>query len=304
LNNIRNYVIIDLTNALFRTFYAHQIDDLDQVKQLAFSSTLMLLRKNFNKFNATKLLLACDRPNNWRKQYTKDIGASLTGVIYKGNRRKSLLDDEKEKYEKFIEFISDFEELMTEHTSTKCFAKEGLEADDIISQLVQQYHKEANITIVSTDKDFIQLLKFPNVVLFDPLSGKQRYHDDLGYFMFEKNIRGDRTDNVRSAFPRVRSKRLKKVYYGDNYEYLALMKESITFGDQTFTVEELYHENNLLMNLTAQPECVKNKMIQCVEEGMSRQNKFSHFKFLRFCGKHNLDVVVERLPQYMDMLSA
>lgn len=66
-----------------------------------------------------------------------------------------------------------------------------MEADDIIAGLVNVYDDDTTNIIVSSDKDFMQLIR-DNVILFDPVSKKTRnlseYNNDPDYFLFHKCI--------------------------------------------------------------------------------------------------------------------
>jgi len=71
------------------------------------------------------------------------------------------------------------------------------ECDDIIYHLVKVHHSSDDITIVSNDTDFIQILnEFPNQVkLWNPVGSK--YRENTGYdYVAWKSMVGDRSDNI------------------------------------------------------------------------------------------------------------
>ncbi len=77
------------------------------------------------------------------------------------------------------------------------------EADDIIAVATNHYVKfHQKVVIIGEDSDYLQLLKYPNVHIFDHSGfslknklGKKSPED----FLVEKILRGDRTDNIPSC---------------------------------------------------------------------------------------------------------
>jgi hypothetical protein len=256
--------------------------------------------------NPSKAIFAFDR-GNWRKTYTQSE-LCISGKLYKGQRRQNMTPAQKKRWDVFKGFINDFEQLMREHTAIVCLAGEGLEADDLIAGFCQMHADEdCEIVIVTADKDMMQLLRFPNVRLIDPTTGKNRTLDDWNgdaeYFLFEKCIRGDLGDNVQSAYPKVRQTRIDEAYL-DPFKRVNMMKETWTNQDKkTFTVGDLFDENRMLMDLSAQPEYIVEKMKTVIVHEMENCGKYSHFHFLRFLGKYELKNVAKQLENFIPLLS-
>lgn len=305
------YLVLDISNLLYRSFYANKDSDDMTTAGLAHHQALILLNKYFKQYKPKKVFMVFDRPN-WRKIYTQSSDC-YSGRVYKGHRRQNLTPSEQIKYQKFCEHLREFEVLMREHTSVICLASEGengrgLEADDIISGIVQKFHETYEIVIVSADKDLMQLLRHDTVSLVDPATDTKRtldeYDNDANYFMFEKCIRGDMGDNVGSAYPRVRSTKIKQAYQ-DPYECEKMMQTTWTDQDSNErSVRKLFNENKFLMDLYSQPDDIKALMFKTIEEGMKDPGKYSHFHFLRFCGKYDMKKVSEQVEQYVPMLSS
>lgn len=305
------FLVLDVTNLLYRSFYANrELDDVTTAG-LAHHQALSLLNKYFRKYRPEKVFMAFDR-SNWRKVYTQSEQC-YSGRVYKGHRRQNMTPAEQIKYEKFCDHLREFEQLMIEHTSVICLANEGvkgygLEADDLIAGVAQQFHSSHDIVIVSSDKDLMQLLRFPTVKLVDPATDNERtleeYDGDADLFLFEKCIRGDMGDNVGSAYPRVRTTKIRQAYT-DAYEREKMMH--VTWTDQDGnekSVQKLFEENKLLMDLSAQPSEIRQLISETIEKSMENPGKYSHFHFLRFCGKYDLKRVSEQIEQFVPMLSA
>lgn len=302
------YLVFDITNILYRTFFAHKTEDDITIAGLASHAGLITLNKYYRHYKPHKVVMCFDR-SSWRKQYTKSEHC-ISGKLYKGNRRQKMTPKEKERYNLFLTHLADFEQLIKENTSIITLAGDGLEADDLVAGVIQTVgvqEDDAEFVVVSSDKDLIQLLGYPNVSLINPADGKERtleeWDGDAELFMFEKCIRGDIGDNVQSALPRCRSKRIRKAYT-DTYERANLMME--TWKDPSgkeYVVKQLFEENKLLMDLREQPEDIQKQIIKTVLEGFEDPGTFSYFHFMKFCGKYDLKKVAEQAEQFIPMMS-
>lgn len=302
------YLVLDITNILYRTFFAHKSEGDITLAGLASHTALVTINKYYKVFKPHKIIMCFDR-TSWRKEYTlSDV--CISGKKYKGNRRQKMTPKEKEKYELFIGHLNEFEDMIRDHTTIVTLAGKGLEADDLVAGTIQTLgatDHSAEFIVVSGDKDMIQLLKYDGVTLIDPATGKERTLDDWGgdadLFMFEKCLRGDAGDNVQSAYPRVRKTRIMKAY-NDDYERANLMMETWTDpSGQQFLVKELFAENQLLMDLECQPEHIQKDIVVTVLEGMKNPGDFSYFHFMKFLGKYELKKVAEQAEQFVPMFS-
>lgn len=306
-------LVFDISNMLYRTFFANKQIDAETGTGLACHTALTTLNKYYRQFKPHKVVMAFDR-TSWRKAYTADTELCISGKPYKGNRRQNMTPSEKEKFGRFVAHLNEFEDLMAEHTSVICLRGEALEADDLVAGVVDLF-PEDDITIVSADKDLMQLLRRDNVALIDPAKGEDRrkllnaeYNGDVDYFMFEKCIRGDTGDNVQSAFPGVRKTRIKKAYT-DPYERVNLMNETWSIGVpgdddyKEFVVKDLYNENKLLMDLQEQPDVIRDRIKETVLSSFEDPGTYSHFHFLKFLGKYELKKVADSLNNFVPMLS-
>lgn len=298
-------MIVDASNILYRTFFAHKQEDEDDIIGLAHHIGLTTLNKYFKKIKPHKVVLCFDRPS-WRKTYTKS-DECVSKMPYKGNRRQQMTPSEKKKFEQFMDHIKEFEEIMRTHSSIICLTSEGCEADDLISMFVQMNAEDDNeFIIISGDKDFIQLLGYPGTTLVDPASGKQRtldeWNGDHKLFMYEKCFRGDRGDNVMSSYPRLRKKRIMEGYK-DDFKHLELMADSWTLGDKEFSVKELFKENELLMDLRCQPMNIKRRMVSDIVREMREPGEFSYFHFIKFLSKNKLDKIKQQAEYFIPLLS-
>lgn len=309
------YLLFDITNLLHKTFFVHKNEDDDIIAGLATHTALVTLNKYYKKYLPHKVVMCFDR-SSWRKEYTAS-DECISQKPYKGNRRQNMTKREEERYHLFLNHMSDFEMLVRDHTTIITLAEHGLEADDLIAGIVQTFsvtEPSDEFIIISSDQDFIQLLGYPQVQLINPADGKPRtlqgdgkknkgWNGDARFFMFEKCIRGDRGDNVQSAFPKVRRTRIEKAYY-EPFEHANLMMETWTDpkGNE-FKVKDLFEENKLLMDLQEQPGNIRKRMVMTILKQFDNPGKFSYFHFMQFLGNFELKKVAEQAEQFVPMLS-
>lgn len=299
-------LVFDITNMLYRSFFANQANvgnDVDTAAGLAHHMALVTLNKYFNKFKPHQVYMASDRPS-WRKVYTMS-DACLSGKKYKGNRRQKQTPKQEEVFRLFLEHVNEFESMMSDHTTVRVLKADLLEADDLIAGMVQ-LHPEDEIIVVSTDKDFIQLIR-PGVTLMNPSNGEARtldeWNGDPNYFLYEKMLRGDTGDNVQAAFPKVRKTRIRRSY-SDAFERANLMHETWTDAHGTVhVVKDLYEENELLMDLSAQPDFIRERIESTIREVKEDPGNYSYFHFIKYLGKYQMKKVIQQLESFTPMLS-
>lgn len=305
-------MVVDCSNLFWRTVAAQQRYGPADAKESAgfgLHSSLMSLRKNWNIIKPDHMAIVFEGKNNWRKQYTKSAEC-VSKRPYKGNR---VVDPSMAV---LAEVIQSFEEMARLHSNITCLSHPELEGDDLIAGYTQYYTAKGDeVTILSGDKDFAQLLVSDQVKLLNPDESKYRLLEDLcdvndaGYFIFEKCFRGDAGDNVLSAYPRLRKDKIKKAYEGDAFVLSNLMNHEWEFCDpetgdkRMMKVGELFEENKLLMDLTAQPQRIRDLITQVIEQEGTTHGTFNFFQFTRFLGKHELKAIAEKSSDFVAMLS-
>lgn len=305
------YLIFDVSNLLHKTFFAHNTEDDITVAGLASHAALTTMNKYYKQFKADKIIMAFDRPS-WRIDYTKS-DKCISGLLYKGERRKDQTPKQKERYALFKQHINDFETLIRENTSIITLVRDKLEADDLIAgaiQMITLNDPTDDVVLISADKDFMQLLRYDNVYLIDPATGNERtlaeHNNDANLFMFEKCFRGEGStgDNVQSAYPRLRRNKIVEAYT-DEFARTNLMNHEWVHpkSKKEFKVADLFEENRLLMDLENQPDDIQIKIIEAVQDGFNNSGEFSMFEFIKFCGKFDLKKVADGSDLYIKMLS-
>jgi hypothetical protein len=306
-------LIFDMSNLVYRNYFANK-KEADLSVDLTFLGAFLSLMKYYKRYEVKDIVAAFDTPNSWRKIYTRNKSLCKTHQLYKGQRRQSLTEAEKARLEQVDEHLISMADLFKYRTGIITLKAKYLEADDLIAAFVQKFPDEHHI-VISTDKDFIQLLRNKNVTLVNPDTEKPRdiseWHNDPDYYMFEKCFRGDSGDNVISSYPTLRAKRIKKAYDGDDFERVNIMNHAFIIEvvgadgnlvNYNYTTQEVYDENRLLMDLTMQPEYIRELMSKTVDEAIASRARLDYLSFLRFCGKLQLPRIIDNVANYMPLL--
>lgn len=320
------------------SYHDHFGDEGSQDDPLSVRTGLILnvvfqgLLNAYTKFSADHCIAAFDL-RSWRRDFYED---------YKANRRNKVRtpqdEAEHEMINNCIDMIHDF---LKEYTNVTVLQAEGAEADDLIARWVQNHTEgEFQNIIVSADGDFKQLVS-GNVDLYNPMSStlytmdgifhqdtrkkkrtdpKATLYDqewfvkmnkkdepetfDPEWELFEKCIRGDSSDNIRSAWPRVRSDKMRKAYYGSVTEYNNFINSTWGKDDNKHSVKELFDRNQTLIDLSKQPDDIKELLDETIVVALERDNaRLIGAYFAKFCGQHNLPKLLQQADRFTSMLS-
>jgi 5'-3' exonuclease len=316
-------LVYDMSTVLYRAFFVHsQETNMDLLVRLAYNTGFNLMYKYYRIYRPDRMVCVFDRPN-WRVDYSKSE-QSYSKVIYKGHRRQSMTPEQLKVYKIFKMFMADFEEVLTECTGITVLAADKLEADDIIAGVCHRYGGEDTasnnrfnirdrvddhfVTVLSTDKDMIQLLRYKNVEVIDIATGKNRTMENCGfdsvdYYLYEKSMKGDPGDNVPNAYPRYRKTKIREAFE-DPYKHTNLMSaEWVNYDERIMSVGEMYKENRVLVDLTHQPDDIQDLILDTVVSGFSHRRTFSLYHYLTFVGTYELKRLSDYLDAYTPMLS-
>ena len=132
------------------------------------------------------MVLCSDAGNTWRR----DIFPH-----YKYKRKKDRTESSFD-WDNIFDILTNIKNELKENFPYIMMYEEKCEADDIIAILTKYYHQDEKIMIVSGDKDFIQLHRYPNVKQYAPIQKKFVEDEDPVRYLHEQVIKGDRSDGV------------------------------------------------------------------------------------------------------------
>ena len=152
------------------------------VRHMILNSIRMYRSRFISEFG--ELVLCYDSKHYWRRDYFPE---------YKYNRRKSR-ETSSQDWDAIFGCLNTIKEEIKTNMPYKFLEVYGAEADDIIATICSEYNEE--IMILSGDKDFIQLQKFPNVKQYSPITKKKVNGANPVGYLKEHVFRGDSSDGI------------------------------------------------------------------------------------------------------------
>lgn len=136
-----------------------------------------------------KMVLCYDDKNYWRRQ---------AFPFYKQNRKKER-QNSKYDWEQVFSVLNKIRDEIRLNLPYHVLQVQGAEADDIIASLVRLNMRQTTpepMLILSADKDFIQLQRYPLVKQYDPIRNRWIEEENPVAYLQEHIIRGDRSDGI------------------------------------------------------------------------------------------------------------
>ena len=323
------YALIDTANTFFRARHvASRNTTLEEKIGMALHLTLASVNMVVRNHGINHVVF-CLEGRSWRKDVYEP---------YKKNRvvdAMSVTEAEKEENEMFWDTYEKFTTYLKEKTNVSVIRHERAEADDLIARFIHLHPNDTHY-IVSSDSDYIQLIN-SNVYQYNGVTNElitlEGYFKDNGkpildkktkqpklledkpdYLLFKKIIRGDGGDNVFSAYPGVREKGTKNTVgireayedrdkQGFNWNNFMLQRWT-DHNEVEHRVRDDYERNRMLIDLTAQPDDIKQAVDQRIRESV-RVNTTPQVgvHFMKFCGKYELEKISQQADAYAKWLN-
>ncbi len=315
------YILIDTQNLFLRVRFGIRAPDLDSQIGMALHTIFTSIKKVWNQFDGNHVVF-CLEGRSWRKDIYQP---------YKANRKVTAdarTPREVEEDKVFFEVMDQFIEFLRTSTNCTVLRHPNAEADDMIARWISLHQDDQHI-VISSDSDFQQLIR-QNVMIYNGIAGLLYTHDgvydadgniaknkrgeqmpvpDPEWLLFEKCVRGDPGDNVMSAFPGVRTKKLKEAYAdrlnkGYNWNNLMLSKW-VDHNDVEHRVKDDYERNCMLIDLSQQPADLIDKFdLAIINEVNVPAKKQVGLALMRFCNQHGLVKIERSSGEYSQCFSS
>jgi len=338
------FILTDASNLFYRQIHStNPALGIDSMIGMALHLILNSMKKEYRVHNGTHCVFFMEG-RSWRKSVDANYKANRA-VVFAQKTPK-----EQEDHAILLEAFNDLAEYIDKKTNITVVRNPFAEADDMIYVWVESHPDDQHV-LVSSDSDFFQLLKFPNVVIYDPVKDilikRDGIFNDKGerlafkvdstakikagkpdpnfvvdpdwynYALFLKCVRGDKTDNIFSAYPGVREKGTKKTVgileaYADRenkgYAWNNFMLSKWTdHNDIEVQVKDKFEANKLLIDLSMIPDDIKTGCLEIIAEATSRPTVPAPeigFSFLKFSGKWDLKKIGNAAESFMPMLKS
>jgi hypothetical protein len=315
------YILVGTANTFFRARHVIK-GDADTKLGMAFHITLNSIRKAWQDFGGTHVVF-CLEGRSWRKDYYTPYKAQRAAA----RAAKTVKEQEEETL--FWESFDAFKDFVTEKTNCTVLQNKQLEADDLIAGFIQSHPNDDHV-IISTDTDFVQLIA-PNVKQYNGVMEHTITHEgifdkknkrvidnktkeakvvpDPKWLLFEKCIRGDTSDNVFSAYPKVRKNKLEEAFKDRDSKGFAwnnlMLQRWVDHNGAEHRVLEDYERNRKLIDLTQQPTDIRNIITETIIDGIKPKEVTQvGIRLLKFAQLYDLQKISDQAASYADPLNA
>ncbi len=204
-------------------------------------------------FNPNKVFIAVDVGQSWRKKVYS---------LYKG-KRKEARDKQDVDWEKFYGICNSVVDELKKNFPFYTIGINHVEADDIIAYLVRNEDTDNEKVIITSDRDYIQLLKYNNTKIFDPL--KNKFMECLNPFhaLELKICSGDKSDNIPPIYHRWGEKTAEKNILSGNLKKMLEQKDN---NGEPCEISRNYERNKKLIDMEKLPKSVEKGIDLYLEE--------------------------------------
>ena len=224
------------------------IPDDSMVRHMILNSLRMYRTRFSSEFG--ELVLCYDSKHYWRRDYFPQ---------YKANRKKGREKSDQD-WDAIFKCLNTIKEEIKTNMPYKFLEVYGAEADDIIATICSEYDEE--IMILSGDKDFIQLQRFPNIKQYSPITKKMVNGINPTGYLKEHILKGDTSDGIPNVLSPDNT-------FTDGLRQTPLTKKKIVSIMETFPFSSLpeeikrnYQRNKKLIDLAFTPPELSDEILK------------------------------------------
>ena len=278
-------IIIDYNGIAIANIMVQKLAIDENIIRHMILNSIRMYRARFNK-DYGEVVLCSDAGGNWRKKVFPQYKASR-----KKTRAKSSMN-----WEEVFRITSMVREEIRENFPYKVMHIEGCEADDCIAQLVeetQEFGKYEEVMIVSSDKDFAQLQRYPNIKQYSPMGKKFIVEKNPRTTLQEHILQGDTSDGVPNVLSPDNT-------FTDGLRQRPLGRKKIEtwldihIDDLPEEVKRNYQRNSKLINLDNIPE----ELEQCILDDFKGATCGDRSKLLNYFMDKRLKSLTEQIGEF------
>lgn len=280
-------ILIDYNGIALGAVLAQKVDtNEDLIRHLILNNIRMYNKMFREKYG--QVVIACEG-GSWRREPFPQ---------YKAKRKKSRDGDDRD-WDALFGIINQVTKDIEENFPYKVIRVNGAEADDVIGALVeetQEFGKYEDVMIVSADKDFIQLQKYPNVKQYSPMMKKYLNDPNPRKYLAEHILKGDSGDGIPNVLSGdnvfvdgIRQSPMSKKKleaFMENAEQLDTYMDSEVYRN--------YCRNKMLIDLSEIPSSIKEEIINKYEN----QKVAPKMKILNYLIKNRCKMLIECIEEF------
>ena len=247
-------------------------------------NTIRTYVKKYKDSHGPEVIIACDNRHYWRREIFPH---------YKAGRKKAR-DSSGHDWSSIFDCLGKIKQELKDSSPYKVIDVDTCEADDIIAVLAMKYSSTQKVMILSSDKDFAQLQKFPNVEQYSPILKKNIKEPLPAAQLKQLIIRGDKSDGIPNILSKddtfVEGVRQKPI---TEAKIINWMNQS----PEEFCSDEMlrnFKRNEMLIDLTKIPENLKTAILDTYEtaKGKTRQ------EFMNYMIANRLKNLIEVIDEF------
>ena len=247
-------------------------------------NTMRTYIKKFKESHGPEVVIACDNRKYWRREIFPH---------YKASRKKNR-DASGHDWNSIFDCLHKIKEELKEYSPYKVIDVDGAEADYVIASLVMKYSPHSKVMILSSDKDFAQLQKYPNVEQFSPILKRYIKEPLPSVQLKQMIIRGDKGDGV----PNILTKDDVFVVGGRQKPITeAKIINWLNQDPKEFCNEEMlrnYSRNESLIDLTKIPQQIVSEILDKYESTQAKTKSV----FMNYMIANKLKNLIEVLDEF------
>lgn len=271
-----DYSQVSLSNIL--AFQSELKQDCEtSIKNLIRHVTISTLKSYKKKYGPAygDLVICCDGRRYWRRELF---------THYKAGRKKNRENSDL-NWQLIFDTLSEIREEIKENFPYKVIHFENAEADDIIATMVertQELGKHEEVLIISSDKDFVQLHKYPNVKQWSPIQKKMvvTKQAEIKNHLIEHIVRGDSGDGIPNVLSPsdvfVTVQRQKPVTKKRLAEFFEKGKDAC----QTDEEKQNWERNEMLISFEKIPNYISNSINEDFDNNKPKGDKMTIMNYL------------------------
>jgi hypothetical protein len=280
---IFDYQQVAISNLMEQIGSSKGLIDENLVRHMILN-TIRTYVKKFKSTHGPEVVIACDNRHYWRREVYPQ---------YKAGRKKSR-EASGHDWLSIFDSLKKIREELFEYSPYKVIDAEGAEADDVIGTLVQKFSGTQKIMILSSDKDFAQLQKYPNVEQYSPIMKKFIKERAPSVQLKQLIIRGDKGDGI----PNILSP--DDVFVSGGRQKPITETKIINWLNQEpkdFCNEDMfrnYSRNETLIDLTKIPDKVKTIILDKYETAGTKTKQ----QFMNYLIQYRLKNLLECIDEF------
>lgn len=257
-------IVVDLNHLAYRCLFAAKKDIMEvgwqYFKHMLYNNIFSMCKK----FEATKVVLAVDSKDNWRKKVYPE---------YKEHRKENREEAHEEiNWNDFFTALQEFVDDVKLYFPFYVLQTKYLEADDIAAIIAKSQQSEQKI-IITSDSDYVQLLRYNNCKIYDPMKTNFVKCDDPERALKIKILMGDKGDNITAIKPKIgpgtaaklvdAPELLTKLFEDVTVAYTKPDGVQVTFGEE---YKSKFKRNTILIDFDKIPDVFITKVKSLIEK--------------------------------------